>query len=185
MIAHSTGGLVARTYIESDAYGDTLPGPGKRKLPKIYNLIMVAVPDRGASKAWNPLHNNWNGDGAYRFFLSKMLKIPYKYVTKNKRTIAGPPPITRDSIVDVTGQPSQTLFIDQYVPTIRSLLATYPFLDKGEGVPETVNNDAQGAQQLPARSQQRPRPEDHCAQAGRAQRFRRRAGQPTDGDLWR
>ena len=84
VIAHSTGGLVARTYIESDAYGDTLPGPGKRKLPKIYNLVMVAVPNRGASKAWNPLHNNWNGDGAYRFFLSKMLKIPYKYVTQQQ-----------------------------------------------------------------------------------------------------
>jgi triacylglycerol esterase/lipase EstA (alpha/beta hydrolase family) len=46
VIAHSTGGLVARSYIQSAAYGGFFNGT--QKLPTFENLIMVGVPNRGA-----------------------------------------------------------------------------------------------------------------------------------------
>jgi triacylglycerol esterase/lipase EstA (alpha/beta hydrolase family) len=71
IVAHSTGGLIARTYIQSPAYNAVFTGT--KKLPKVKNLIMVGVPNRGASKAWNALHDNWNADIAYKYVLSKSL----------------------------------------------------------------------------------------------------------------
>jgi triacylglycerol esterase/lipase EstA (alpha/beta hydrolase family) len=49
VVAHSTGGLVTRAYIQSDAYGQEY-APGQR-LPKIVHFVMYNVPNQGASKA--------------------------------------------------------------------------------------------------------------------------------------
>jgi len=45
VVTHSTGGLVSRAYIQSDAYGDGLP--------EINELIQVGVPNQGASAIYN------------------------------------------------------------------------------------------------------------------------------------
>src|SRR5581483_5781677 len=50
LIAHSTGGLVARSYIQSGAYGGTA---GSMRLPTVNNLLMLAVPNQGGSLAFN------------------------------------------------------------------------------------------------------------------------------------
>ena len=133
VIAHSTGGLVARTYIQSAAYGgEYTPG---RRLPRIENLIMVGVPNRGASKAWNPLHDNWVVDRAFQMVLSKIINRAYQKVLRD-HVIAGP-----DYDISLASlQAPQCLdtpeicFINKYVPTARALLATYDFIDFGLGV---------------------------------------------------
>jgi Tol biopolymer transport system component len=136
IIAHSTGGLVARTYIQSPAYNATFT-TGKR-LPLVRNLFMVGVPNRGASKAWNPINDNWNVELAYRMVLSKIINRAYQKVISG-HSIPGPDhTITRASILDLQGNPSHQEFIKQYVPTMRALLATYDFRDLGSG-PEDVN----------------------------------------------
>ena len=74
IVSHSTGGIVARVYMQSDAYGDvTGTGAGDFALPKIHDLIMVGVPNRGASKAYNLLANDWNGEPAFAIVLSKVV----------------------------------------------------------------------------------------------------------------
>ncbi|MCW5857242.1 MAG: hypothetical protein KIS63_03065 [Caldilineales bacterium] len=141
IIAHSTGGLVARSYIQSDAYGGEYDLAKHYKLPTIDQFIMVGVPNRGASKAWNPLHNNWISDVAYRAVLSKIVNRAFQKVMPLLPTVIQGPDhnITKASIT-ANGVVSPTLFIEQYVPTIRSLLATYDFLDSGSGY-ANVNSD--------------------------------------------
>ena len=128
VIAHSTGGLVTRSYIQSDAYegeyGDLADG---HTLPAFHNYIMVGVPNQGVSKSWNTLNDNWITDAANRMVVSKNLALAYYKVLAGK-TISGP--IYDITLADITvnGSPDPATFIDLYVPTIRDLLATYDFL---------------------------------------------------------
>lgn len=147
VISHSTGGLVARTYIQSDAYGGEYDAANHYKLPEVDQFIMVGVPNRGASKAWNPLHDNWIADVAYRAVLSKIIDRAYQKVTAVfPETISGPDYAITKASISPGGSPDPLLFIEKYVPTIRSLLATYDFLDTGSGftnvnsVPSLRNN---------------------------------------------
>src|SRR5207247_2549326 len=109
VIVHSTGGLVVRSYIESDAYGGSFTSPDmpaaldSLPLPTVNNFIMVGVPNRGASVSWNPLHNNWIGDSTLRVVVSSLIDRAYEEVAFNNNTIDGPVPITRDSILDADG----------------------------------------------------------------------------------
>lgn len=123
VIAHSMGGLVTRAYIQSDAYGAS---NGSYTLPTIDNFIMLGVPNEGAPKAWNPLNDNWDSDWAYKLALRKFLDEPYKKLQKGIEgsqsglsQIDGPTPINFTA--------DKEAFIEQYVPTIRALLATYDF----------------------------------------------------------
>ncbi|NIV31075.1 MAG: hypothetical protein GWN58_16755, partial [Anaerolineae bacterium] len=98
-------------------------------LPKVRNLIMVAVPNRGAALPWQAMHNNFIRDLASKAVMSKLLANSWFKVQKG-RTINGPPaPITPQSVANpATGQLDPVIFINLYCPTFRSLLATYPFL---------------------------------------------------------
>lgn len=129
VVAHSTGGLVTRAYIQSDAYGGSF---GDLKLPKIDNFIMVGVPNAGAPKAWNPINDDWNSDLAYSTVLRQFANVPYQKLLQGA-TINGPKPITQATVIaqsgnsDLSSRASKEAFIDQYVPTIKALLATYNF----------------------------------------------------------
>ncbi len=138
VVAHSTGGLVTRAYLQSPAYkGAVNP---TLTLPGVRNFFLVGVPNRGASKAWNALQNNWIADPAYVLVLSKILDRVYQKLP-NGALVSGPQTISQTSILDPgTGQPDPIRFIHQYVPTVRSLLATYDFLDLGGGL-QHVNGD--------------------------------------------
>jgi uncharacterized repeat protein (TIGR01451 family) len=139
VIAHSTGGLVTRTYIQSDAYGGSF---GDLNLPKIDNFIMVGVPNAGAPQAWNPINDDWNSNSAYKLIVRQFANVPYQKLLQG-RTIAGPTPITQQTVIaqsgnsDLNSQASKEAFIDQYVPTVKSLLATYDF---GAEVPPSKQN---------------------------------------------
>ncbi len=139
LIAHSTGGLVARTYIQSAAYGGTFDGI--RTLPVVDNLMMIGVPNRGASKAWNPLHDNWGVDIAFQLVLSKILNMGYQKVLGGA-IITGPDlDISLDSLIPPACQDlPEICFIQQFNPTTRSLLATYDFIDFGNGFTNVNGN---------------------------------------------
>ncbi|MCC7165074.1 MAG: DUF3466 family protein [Anaerolineae bacterium] len=139
IIAHSTGGLVARAYIQSGAYGDEYDAVNHYDLPEVDQFIMIGVPNRGASKAWNPLHDNWIADVAYRAVLSKIINRAYQKVLAGQ-VIQGPDYNIDRASITVNGSPSPTLFIEKYVPTLRALLATYDFINFGSGY-VTLNND--------------------------------------------
>ena len=142
VIAHSTGGIVTRTYIQSNAYGDIYDPINNYRLPTVRNFVMMGVPNRGASKAWNAIHDNWIADPIYRFVLSKILNSAYQKILRGG-TVNGPDyDITLSSIQDSLGNPSKIKFINQYVPTLRGLLATYDFINFGNGY-TNVNNDTE------------------------------------------
>jgi len=130
LIAHSTGGLVARAYLQSAARGGLLPDG--RRLPEVRKLIMVGVPNRGASKVWNPLHDDWGVDVSFQLVLSKMINLAFQKVLDGA-VVSGP-----DGDIDLQsllacGEDLKVCFLRAYVPTIHSLLATFPFLDTGAG----------------------------------------------------
>ncbi|MEH1859305.1 MAG: hypothetical protein V7L21_15195 [Nostoc sp.] len=136
IIAHSTGGIVARTYIQSDAYGqpfqyqDDSGNNIQANLPQVDNLITVGVPNRGSSLTWNPLNNNILGGQAV-LFLGSATKAAYQKVTQRGQTVAFNG--DNNSPLAITPPAGNNLdpveFIEKYVPTLRSLLATYPFID--------------------------------------------------------
>lgn len=155
VVAHSTGGLVTRSYIQSNVYNasyvDEDSGFETHTLPKINHFVSVGVPHRGASKAWGPLNNEFNVDPAFQIVLSKILLAPYeKLVNTNDNwdVIRGPSgdpngddAIHLTDILDSQGQPSIGKFIDLYLPTARALLATYDFLYDPNGNLVDVNAD--------------------------------------------
>ena len=153
IIAHSTGGLIARTYIQSDAYGGVYDNLDNKALPKVHDFVMLDVPNEGASKAWNPLHDDWAVDPVYVFVLSKFINEAFKKLKKGEiihgwdYNIASSDIYERNQagqiVYDPSGQPrlDKVKFVSLYVPTIRSLLATYPFLDSGSGVSNDVDSD--------------------------------------------
>ncbi|MGE4083419.1 MAG: PKD domain-containing protein [Vicinamibacterales bacterium] len=141
VVAHSTGGLVARTYIQSPAYGGEYE-PGQ-PLPKVNKLIMIGVPNRGASKVWNILHDNWSADIAFHLVLSKIVLRAYVQVMEKGQQIVGPDHTITKAMLEspiACPQGPRVCFIDKYIPTARALLATYDFLDVGAG-PASVNLD--------------------------------------------
>jgi len=143
IISHSTGGLVARAYIQSTAYGQHFPasdGEGV-PLPRVNNLIMVAVPNRGAALPWQAMNNNFIRDLASKAVMSKILANSWWKVQKGMSIYGPPAPITPQSVVNpATGKLDPVIFINLYCPTFRSLLATFPFLVDLNGNLVSVNN---------------------------------------------
>ena len=149
IIAHSTGGLLARTYIQSEAYGDSVTFDfGVGNLPTIENLVLVGVPNRGASGAWNPLHGNFSADMPTRLVLSKLLNQSYQDVLAGA-SIAG-----ADHVISLASLPSvtpgdaaaeaarQAEFGREYAPTVISLLPTYDFFKTSDAaVPVDQNSN--------------------------------------------
>jgi hypothetical protein len=144
IISHSTGGLVARAYIQSTAYGKHFRASDGAavRLPTVNHLVMVAVPNRGAALPWQAMNNNFRRDDpASKYVMAKIIAVSY-YKLLDGETIEGwPAPITLDSITDpATGQPDPVKFVALYCPTFRSLLATYPFIRKPDGSLVDVNS---------------------------------------------
>ncbi len=139
IIAHSTGGLVARSYIQSAAYGGLLPDG--RRLPKVGELVMVGVPNQGAAKPWNPLHDDWTVDPSFQYLLSKLINLAFQKVLDGAVVTGTDGDIDAASLQPPTcDDEMKRCFIRRYVPTIQSLLATYSFLMQGNGL-EDVNSN--------------------------------------------
>jgi hypothetical protein len=133
IICHSTGGLVSRTYIQSDAYGGTYNDPiyGNIPLPKVNNIVMAGVPNKGAVGPFNPLLDNWSSDPANALFLSKLLYAGFKEVERGG-TIKGPfYNINSSLIMGKDFKPDLQKFVQLYCPCLQDLLGTFPLVDLG------------------------------------------------------
>ncbi|MFO7900513.1 MAG: discoidin domain-containing protein [Planctomycetota bacterium] len=118
VVAHSAGGLVARSYIQSSAYsGEYRPGSF---LPAIDDLVLVGVPNEGAGQVWNLLHNDFDHSAATRA-LSVLVAHAWDLV-QDGATIAGP-----DHVISSAADPDT--FISQYVASAADLVPTWEFLD--------------------------------------------------------
>ena len=148
VVAHSTGGLVIRAYIQSGAFGASakitdghlangLPVPagtmtpggvvitGSLPLPRVNDLVTMGVPMRGAPGPFQLSQNDWGEDSA-TVLLGKVLSAAYT------RHLAGIP-IFGPSGVDIAGAVGgrgidPVEFTARYCPTLVSLTGTYPFL---------------------------------------------------------
>ena len=151
VIAHSTGGLIARSYIQSAAYngvyGQDSQGHDLR-LPKIDNFVMLDVPNQGASKAWNPLQDNFAIDPIYEHVLAPIIDVAFtKLLPTGNRGVVHPGAVIHGpdgdiSLADITnsdGSYNTAKFIALYVPTVQSLLATYNFTTNFNIAPDEQN----------------------------------------------
>ncbi len=135
VIAHSEGGLVARAYMESTAYGGTFVSDRGQMLPlpKIDKLIEMGTPNLGVSSAWQSWEGNWSDyvsfGGLSAALLNQYATVPYNTVVAGG-TITSPfGNITLQSITNpATGQPDSTMFMRQYWPVEGQLSADYNFL---------------------------------------------------------
>lgn len=153
VVTHSTGGILARAYIQSPAYGAQYKDARgiTRTLPKIRYLILGACPNEGTDHSLRP----WNGDfqDVLTGFIptteieGRFAALAFAYVSAGG-TIRGPDhDITKDGIMGVTvtsgTAPNATTFFRQYVPMRQSLMPTYDFLAINNGLTLTnVNDDA-------------------------------------------
>ncbi len=148
VVAHSTGGLVIRVYLQSGALGGNATITGGRldnglavpadlktaggapvttslPLPKVHDLITMGVPMRGAATPFQLSQNDWGADWSY-VGLGKAMAAAYELYLLGA-TIQGP------GATDIPGYVGGTAltpveFIARYCPTLVSLTATYPFL---------------------------------------------------------
>ncbi|MFO0842865.1 MAG: Calx-beta domain-containing protein [Gemmataceae bacterium] len=200
IVAHSTGGLVTRAYLQSGAYTGTFTDSAgaARRLPAVRNFVMYDVPNQGASKVWNFLHDDWNIPGSdqriyntafpillrnlfynvmggtvitghdyniglYKVFegsglspaaawnLGQTYRAVYNLVRLKQAALSPSYPKWFAFLNSPRMVAARRHFIDLYVPTMRSLLSTYPGFLVG-GTPDITNTvlidlnvpDAQG-----------------------------------------
>jgi hypothetical protein len=152
VVTHSTGGILARAYIQSPAYGGAyVDGNGvKRHLPKIRYLILGACAHFGTIHSYRP----WTGD--FEDVLSgfiptteieaRITATVFAYVIAGG-TVTGPDySITLPELLktDLNGQirPDPNTFFRLYDPMRQSLMVTTDFLTpSGGGSPTNVNSD--------------------------------------------
>jgi hypothetical protein len=167
MIGHSTGGLVIRSYIQSDAYNGVFDG--NRRLPRVNTFVMYDVPNRGAPKAWSFLNNDWLidfPDPTYPVVFRGTMNGAFQKVINGGTISGGDYDITLADLVpgsnqhreqwrnqyrdsrsdpDTVAEPADAeavrrKFIQLYVPTVRSLLSTDDFLIRNQAF-TNVNDD--------------------------------------------
>ncbi|MDH4110935.1 MAG: hypothetical protein OEW35_21910, partial [Gammaproteobacteria bacterium] len=145
LITHSTGGLVAKSYLQSEAYANRdvqafMDANPNAVLPEIATLIQVGVPNQGAGSILNLLENNFNQKQATRV-LQLSLKKAYELFLESPASILDP---DGSPITNFDGSPivNERQFIAAYVGTLQNLLAAYPFIDDGEVAGVTLTADA-------------------------------------------
>lgn len=126
VIAHSTGGLIARAYIQSNYYNEEIEIDGiKIRLPEIREMIMVSVPNKGTTFAWNP----WNGNvSSMKGFTraGNVFKIIFELVRIGFSKVNGPDYVI--SSTDVAGVNGVDNFLRMYMPSLIDLLPDYDFV---------------------------------------------------------
>ncbi len=124
IVTHSTGGLVARSYIQSNAYEDSYGG---RQLPRVYNLVQVGVPNEGVSGTYNFLQNDFSQKLASRV-LGLLTGQAFELVESGQPlNLPDGATLTNADLDDIENQggDAQKWFIRQYVGTLQDLLPTY------------------------------------------------------------
>ena len=122
VVTHSTGGLVARAYIQSIAYTEQNRPSGSEHLLPINNLIQTGVPNQGVGATFAFLNNDFSVKSAARL-LSLTIGEAYKlHTADNGKTVKNP-----DGSDLVAASAKE--FAGAYVGTFKSLLSNYDLLD--------------------------------------------------------
>ncbi|MFO0959470.1 MAG: hypothetical protein U0800_18890 [Isosphaeraceae bacterium] len=149
IIAHSMGGLVAQSYIQSTAYGQSYPtGIGVNgdagfslKMPTVDHLITIGTPYLGAAKAWNPWHDNWTDDFAYKTVLAMVLDQAWETLRKGTPIVGGGEDLEPSAYSN--DEAGRLRFIHDYARGIRDLLPAYDGFaanfDPARADPDAVN----------------------------------------------
>ena len=144
MITHSTGGLIARAYIESAAYGATY-GAGKT-LPKVFNFVESAAPNQGAVGTYLMLQDDFSQKASTRI-LGRTINTAFQAVLGGQ-ALHNPDGSTITS-GDLTAQGANAMrwFISHYVESLQDLIGTYAMLDLNDSgtfvTPTTANGGFQ------------------------------------------
>ncbi len=87
VVTHSTGGLVAKSYIQSVAYTEQSRPSGSEHLLPINNLIQTGVPNQGVGSTFAFLNNDFSVKSAARL-LSLTIGEAYKlHIADNGKTV--------------------------------------------------------------------------------------------------
>jgi PKD repeat protein/Ca2+-binding EF-hand superfamily protein len=116
IVTHSTGGLVARSYIQSAAYDDNV-------LPKVHNLVQVGVPNEGVSGTYNFPQNDFSQKLASRV-LGLLTGRVFELIQEGHSVNLPDGTKVTKAIINARADPEKW-FIDQYVGTLQDLLPTY------------------------------------------------------------
>ena len=118
VVTHSTGGLIARSYIQSAAY-DAAPG-----LLPINMLIQTGVPNQGTGAPFVMLNNDFSIKSASRL-MGKILNDAWTLWNYGATKIHQPDGTAFTAANEVE-------FVRNYIESLYDLLATYPILDAVE-----------------------------------------------------
>jgi hypothetical protein len=136
------GALLARSYVQSPAFGGTFSlGSSTLKLPQVDSLVMVSGPNEGIPQFLNPWNNDFNDAfGSTTGSVMAALNPLYSGVAAGTTTIPGPDVnINQTAIIDpVTTLPSPLIFAQLYFPSFRQTIADTDFLIVA-GLPTNVN----------------------------------------------
>lgn len=155
MLGYSFGGLLARAYVQSGAYGSAFTADGRSfVLPEVDRLILLATPSLGSAITY-PFWNNDVASFSTSLLLvdinvvSSILAPVYNLVARERRSVATPfGMIDRAAITDpVTGRPDPRAFLQRYLASLRDMLPTYAFLYNKTGQLTTIN-DTQSANHI-------------------------------------
>lgn len=144
VIAHSTGGLVARSYIQSDLYGaqfdsndDGIIDANDLYLPLIDDLVLVGVPNKGVVDSWNLLHDDWSDKATSRVLAATLDNAWDRF--QAGEVLHGP----NGSSLDIGGDDagiSKQQFIAEYYSVLEHLLPTFDFLDTNPADPQNLQD---------------------------------------------
>jgi hypothetical protein len=132
VVTHSTGGLVAKSYIQSVAYSETKDATTDHLLP-INVLIQTGVPNQGTGAPYAFLNNDFSLKSATRL-LAKILNDTYELHTATNGLVVRNPD---GSALVATDEAD---FVGKYVATFNDLLASYDFLDDVEDQTELLRS---------------------------------------------
>lgn len=148
MLGYSFGGLMARAYVQSSAYGAAFTIGGRTLvLPEVDKLVLLATPSQGSAITY-PFWNNDTSSFSVSLLVadinvvSAVLAPVYRMVVKDGRKVATPSGvIDRAAITDpMTGRPDPRAFLQRYFASLRDMLPTYPFLIDTAGRLTTIND---------------------------------------------
>ncbi len=123
VIAHSTGGLIARSYVQSAAYGAVYDGI--RPLPTIDDLVMVGVPNEGVADPWSFAFDDFSANSVSRG-LAMVTDRAYDLMRNNGGTVV---PIVGPDYVINNPSISKQDFVRQYIAGLQHLVPTYEAID--------------------------------------------------------
>ncbi|MGB8170655.1 MAG: LEPR-XLL domain-containing protein, partial [Chthoniobacteraceae bacterium] len=144
LVTHSTGGLIARAYIESGAYGASYGG-GKT-LPKVFNFVESAAPNQGLAGTYLMLQDDFSQKASTRI-LGRTINAAYQAVVGGQ--VLHNPDGSMITSADLTAQGANAMkwFIAHYVESLQDLIGTYAMLDLGGAgtfvTPTTANGGFQ------------------------------------------